>query len=103
MIMKTALALLLTGAALSSACSRDLQAMDAQQIEQKYGVAGARADTRATDDGPIRGTLLPITLANGREGPLFISQKQGDDPPAVLLRGEQGAHPPQPEEDGGPG
>jgi hypothetical protein len=93
MNMKTALALLLTGAAISSGCSRDLQATEAQQIEQQYGVAGAHADTVATADGPIRGTLVPITLANGREGQLFIPQKQAHEPHAVYIRDEQGLHP----------
>jgi hypothetical protein len=95
MIMKTAFALLLTGAVISSACSRDVQATDAQQIEQEYGIAGAHADTVTTADGPIRGTLVPITLANGREGQLFIPQKQAHQPHAVYIRDEQGLHPVQ--------
>jgi hypothetical protein len=99
MNIKTALALLLTGAAISSACSRDLQATDAQQIEREYGVAGAHADTVTTDDGPIRGTLVPITLANGREGQLFIPQKQAHEPHAVYIRDEQGLHPVQLKDD----
>src|SRR6476660_9281647 len=40
----TVLALTLAVAAALPACSRDLQAMDAQQIEQKYGVAGGVAE-----------------------------------------------------------
>ena len=92
-IMMT-LALALAGAALTtSACSRDVQAMDAQQIEQQYGVAGARPETVTTSDGPIRGTLVPITLANGRQGQLFIPQTQAREPHAVYLRDEQGLHP----------
>jgi hypothetical protein len=95
MNMKMALALMLIGAGSSSACSRDVQALDAQQIEQQYGVAGAHSDTVATADGPIRGTLVPITLANGREGQLFIPQKQAREPHAVYIRDEQGLHPVQ--------
>jgi hypothetical protein len=93
MKIMTALSLTLVGAACSGGCSRDAQAMDAQQIEQQYGVVGARPETVTTPDGPVHGTLVPITLANGREGQLFIPQKQARDPHAVYLRDEQGLHP----------
>src|SRR5713101_7667318 len=93
MKMMTAFTLALLGAALFSACTRDTQAADAQQIEQQYGVSGAYRDTIATPDGPLNGTLVPITLANGRQGHLFIPQKQTNDPHAVYLRDEQGLHP----------
>jgi hypothetical protein len=91
----TALALAFAVATAFTACSRDAQAMDAQQIEQQYGVAGATADTIATADGPLRGTLVPITLANGRQGHLFIPQKQTNDPHALYLQDQQGLHPVQ--------
>src|SRR5438105_1966584 len=90
----TALALALLAAILLAACT-DAQAREAQQIEQQYGVAGAYVGTVATDDGPAKGTLVPITLANGRQGLLFIPQKQNNDAHAVYLRDEQGLHPVQ--------
>ena len=94
MNMKTVLAVALLGTASSSACSRDAQAaMDARRIENQYGVTGAHSEIVTTADGPIRGTLVPITLANGREGQLFIPQKQAREPHAVYLRDEQGLHP----------
>lgn len=93
MKMMTAFALALLGATLFAACTRDAQAMDPQQIEQQYGVSGAYNDTIATSDGPLKGTLVPITLANGRQGHLFIPQRQTKDPHAVYLRDEQGLHP----------
>jgi hypothetical protein len=89
----TALALALLSAALSSACSKDVQALDAQQIEQQYGVSGAYPQTIATSDGPIKGMLIPITLANGRQAHLFIPQRQASDQQAVYVRDEQGLHP----------
>lgn len=91
----TAVALSLLSAALFSACTRDAQALNADQIEQQYGVAGAYAGTVPTTDGPVKGTLVPITLANGRQGQLFIPQKQTNDPHAVYVRDEQGLHPVQ--------
>jgi hypothetical protein len=89
----TAFGAALLGAALFTACTQGAQALDAQQIERQYGVSGAYADTVATSDGPIKGTLVPITLANGRQGQLFIPQRQTNDPHSVYLRDEQGLHP----------
>ena len=89
----TAMVLAICGAAAFTACTRDTQAMNADQIEQRYGVPGAYDGTVATSDGPVKGTLVPITLANGREGQLFIPLKQTDDPHAVYVRDEQGLHP----------
>jgi hypothetical protein len=91
----TALALALAVAAAFTACTRDVQAMNPQQIEQQYGVSGAYNETIATSDGPVKGTLVPITLANGRQGQLFIPEKQTNAPHPVYLRDEQGLHPVQ--------
>ena len=43
----------------------------------------------------MKGTLVPITLANGRQGHLFIPQQQTNDRHAVYLRDEEGLHPVQ--------
>jgi hypothetical protein len=95
MKIMTALALALLSATLSTACSADTQAMDAQQIERQYGLSGAYTDTISTSDGLIKGTTVPITLANGRQGHLFIPQRQTNDPHSLYLRDEQGLHPVQ--------
>jgi hypothetical protein len=76
-----------------TACTQDAQAMDAQQIEKQYGVSGAYAETITTSDGPLKGTLVPITLANGHQGHLFIPQRQATDLQTVYLRDEEGLHP----------
>jgi hypothetical protein len=90
----TALALAALSATLFTACTRDVRAMDAAQIEQQYGVSGAYAGTIATPDGALKGTLVPITLANGRQGQLFIPQQQtASAPEAIYLRDDQGLHP----------
>ena len=93
--MKIMTALALFGALVFTACTRDVQPLDAQQIEQRYGVAGAYAGNIATPDGALKGTLVPITLANGREGQLFIPEQRAGAPDAVYLRDEQGLHPVQ--------
>ena len=89
----TALAFAFMGATLFTACTGEVQAMDAKQIEQEYGVPGAYAGTTDASDGALKGTLVPITLANGRQGHLFIPQKRSKDPHAVYLKDEQGLHP----------
>src|SRR5688572_4378739 len=93
MKLMKALASVSAAAILITACSRDSREIDAQQIEQQYGVSGAYADTIATADGPLKGTLVPITLANGRKGHLFIPQKESNDAHAVYVQDEQGLHP----------
>jgi hypothetical protein len=91
-IMAT-LSLALLSATLFTACTRDVQAMNGQQIEERYGVPGAHADTIPTPDGALKGTIVPVTLADGRQGHLVIPDKQANDPHPVYLRDEQGLHP----------
>jgi hypothetical protein len=88
-----ACALALMGATIFTACTQDAQAMSARQIEEQYGLSGSYTDTIATSDGPVKGTLVPITLANGRAGHLFIPQRQANDAHAVYLQDERGLHP----------
>ena len=57
MRMITAFALALAGAILFTACTRDVEAIDARQIEQRYGVSGAYTDTIATMAGAVCGAL----------------------------------------------
>jgi hypothetical protein len=90
-----AFALAALSAAGFTACTQDAQAMDAQQIENQYGVSGAYVETINTSDGPLKGTLVPITLANGHQGHLFIPQRQATDLQTVYLRDEEGLHPVQ--------
>jgi hypothetical protein len=83
------------GVTLFAACTggNDRQGIDAQQIEQDYGVSGAFAQTITTADGPLKGTLVPITLADGSAGHLFIPQKVSRDTDAVYVQDERGLHP----------
>ena len=89
----TSFGLAFLAATLFGACSQDAQAMDARQIEQQYGVSGAFPDTVLTSDGPLKGMRVPITLANGHAGHLFIPQRQANDAHAVYVQDEQGLHP----------
>jgi hypothetical protein len=84
---------LITACSLSG-CSRDIQASDEpKNIEQQYGVTGAYTDTIATENGSIKGTLVPVTLADGRTAQLFIPGAKAREPHPVYLRENGGLHP----------
>src|SRR5213592_3461300 len=76
-----------------SGCSSDVSAMTPQNIEQQYGVPGAYTDSIATSDGSLKGTLVPVTLADGRTAQLFIPAKAANQPHAVYLRDGDGLNP----------
>lgn len=80
-------------AAASSGCGRDAQAITPEKVEQQYGVAGAYADTVATPDGSIKGTVVPVTLADGRKAQLVIPARSAKDPHSVYMRDNNGLHP----------
>ena len=84
---------ILIGAGAAAGCGADAQTMTPQSIEQHYGVPGAYADSVATTDGSLKGTLVPVTLADGRAAQLFIPAKALKEPHAVYLRDSDGLHP----------
>jgi len=77
----------------AAGCGRDVRGLDAKQIEERYGVSGAHSETIDTTDGPLEGTLVPITLADGSTGQLFIPRKAASAPEAVYVMDQQGLHP----------
>ena len=75
-------------------CSQDIQASDEpKSIAQQYGVAGAYTDTISTENGAMKGTLVPVTLADGRTAQLFIPGVKAREPHTVYLRENDGLHP----------
>jgi len=77
-----------------ASCSRDIQASDEPtNIEKQYGVAGAYTDTIPTENGSMKGTLVPVTLADGRKAQLFIPGVKAREPHTVYLRENDGLHP----------
>jgi len=80
--------------AAATACSRDAQAvgMTPQQLQQRYGITDAYTGKVATADGTLRGTLVPVTLADGRRAELIIPDRAGE-PHAAYLRDAEGLHP----------
>jgi hypothetical protein len=86
------LALVVGSATAFIGCTKT-EAMTPEKIDQQYGVSGAYNDAVQTSDGSIRGTLVPVTLADGRKGQLFVPQPARNEPHAVYLRDDQGLHP----------
>jgi hypothetical protein len=86
-------ALLMTAATFATACSRDVAALSPQQVESEYGVAGAHTGEVFTADGRVKGTLVPVTLADGRQGQLLIPARSRNEPHGVYLHDDQGLHP----------
>jgi hypothetical protein len=84
---------LVLGAAFMSACGRDAQAMGPENVERQYGVAGAYTGPVTTPDGSINGTVIPVTLADGRQAQLVIPAQPRKDPHGVYLRDDKGLHP----------
>src|SRR5262249_50269292 len=86
-------AVLSCGAVLAAGCSRDTAAMTPERVEKQYGVADARKGEGTTENGSVRGTLVPVTLDDGRRAQLVIPESRRDQPHAVYLHDDQGLHP----------
>ena len=86
-------AALAISALVGSGCSRDVGAVTPQQVENDYGIAGAETGTITTASGTVRGTLVPVTLADGRKAQLVIPVRSHTEPHGVYLNDEQGLHP----------
>jgi hypothetical protein len=80
--------------AMLAACARDSQALSPQTIEQQYGVSGAYVGQISTPDGPLKGTIVPVTLADGRKAQLAIPQAK-NDPHGAYLQDASGTYPVQ--------
>jgi hypothetical protein len=76
-----------------SACSTEAKTLDAGQIEQQYGVAGAHNGSIATPGGPMEGMIVPITLADGSAAQLIIPKRQPSDARGVYISDQEGLHP----------
>jgi hypothetical protein len=90
-----AVSTLAVAAGLGSACGTSTDAMTPDQLQQQYGITGAYASTIQTPGGSIRGTVVPVTLADGRQGQLVIPAKSPNEPHAMYIQDAEGIHPVQ--------
>jgi hypothetical protein len=78
---------------LAAACSRDVGAVTPHDLQQRYGISDAYAGQVATSDGTLRGTLVPVTLPDGRKAELIIPDRRSAEPHAAYFRDADGLHP----------
>lgn len=78
-------ALLLTTCVLGG-CVHAERGSDAATIARQYGLTGLVTETIVTSNGPLEGTLVPVTLADGRAAHLFVPTYQSRDVEPVYLR-----------------
>ncbi len=90
-----AIGLVVLGFALTATfgCSRDVQALTPQQLQRQYGITDSYAGQVVTSDGVLRGTLVPVTLPDGRTAQLVIPERRSGEAHPAYLSDEQGLHP----------
>jgi hypothetical protein len=86
-------ALTVATAATCAACTRSADAVTPDKLQQQYGITDATTDSVSTPEGTVNGTVVPVTLADGRKAQLFIPQRRRNDPHGVYIRDEEGLHP----------
>jgi hypothetical protein len=89
----TAVAALVGTGLLAAGCSRDVQALSPQQLQQRYGIVDAYTGQVTTPDGALRGTLVPVTLPDGRRAELIIPEGRRADPHTAYFRDAGGVYP----------
>jgi hypothetical protein len=96
-INKTLLVLSAFGvtAGLGWACSATTEAMTPDKLQQQYGITGAYASTIQTPDGSLRGTVVPVTLADGRSAQLVLPVQSRNQQHPVYVQDAEGIHPVQ--------
>ena len=77
----------------TSACSKDVAALSPGQLERQYGITDAYAGEVSTPDGPLRGTLVPVTLPDGRRAQLLIPNRRSAQAHQAYISDDLGLHP----------
>jgi len=85
----------MVAATMVAGCGAAADGLNPGQIEQQYGVSGAFVGSVATPNGPMQGTIIPITLADGTSAQLVVPQRQASDVRSVYLVDSTGLHPVQ--------
>ncbi len=85
----------MVAAGVVSGCGAGSDGLNPAQIEQQYGISGAFVGSVATPNGPMQGTIIPVTLADGTSAQLVVPQRQASDVRSVYLVDSTGLHPVQ--------
>src|SRR5438093_874064 len=81
-----------SAAILAASCEKKAEAISPQALQQQYGIPDAYRGQVTTPGGTLRGTLVPVTLPDGRKAELIVPDGQDDFHPAYL-RDAQGVYP----------
>ncbi len=76
---------------LAIGCTKS-EAPSPQALQQQYGIPDAYRGQVTTSEGQMHGTLVPVTLRDGRKGELIVPDSNQDYHPAYF-RDDQGVHP----------
>lgn len=74
----------------AAACTKQ-DAPSPEALQQKYGISDAYRGQVSTPDGTVHGTLVPVTMADGRKAELIVPD--GQDYHAAYVHDDQGVHP----------
>src|SRR5262249_34613177 len=79
---------------LSVSCTKPVDAMSTtpQALQERYGITNASTGMVATPEGAIKGTIIPVTLANGRSAELIVPDNDNGYH-AAYFRDDEGVHP----------
>ena len=78
---------------LTISCTKSVDASTSPQaLQDRYGITNAYSGQVSTPQGAIRGTIVPVTLPDGRKGELIVPENNKDYHPAYF-QDEQGVHP----------
>src|SRR5947207_12979664 len=73
-------------------CTKRVDATSPQALQERYGISNAYRGQVATSDGAMHGTLVPVTLPDGRKAELIVPDGQ-DDFHTTYLHDANGLHP----------
>jgi len=79
---------------LSVSCTKRVDAMSTtpQALQERYGITNASSGLVATPEGAIKGTIVPVTLPNGRQAELIVPDNNTGYH-AAYFRDDEGVHP----------
>jgi len=85
----------LCAAGFAAACGERTEAMTPDRLQQQYGITGSYNGNIQTPDGSMCGTVVPVTLADGRGAQLIIPTQSRNESHGLYVRDADGFHPVQ--------
>ena len=77
---------------LTVSCTKQAEAPSPQALQEQYGIPDAYRGQVSTPEGAVHGTLVPVTLTDGRKAELLVPDGNKDYH-AAYVQDDQGIHP----------